>query len=76
VTVGRISTTHAQEKIGAAVRLLDAAQGETVVRGTAQVAAVAVPLRSLERAAALLRLAAAEVENEMLQLRDGWPIDG
>jgi len=69
--VGRVNTICAQEHLGDATRLLDAAQSMEVVLGTAQVAAVAVPLRRLERAAALCRLAAAEIDNEMLRLRDG-----
>ena len=74
--MGRVDVEQAMVHVIDAQRLMESAQGSEVVRGTAQVAAVAVPLRSLERTACLLRLAAAEVENEMLQLRDGWPAGG
>lgn len=74
--VHAVNVEHALAHVLDAQGLMDSVQGAEVVQGTAQVAAVAAPLRILERSACLLRLAAAEVENEMLQLRDGWPSDG
>ena len=73
MTVSKVDTGHAVRQLEAALVLLKAAHGQEVVQGTVRDAAIAQPLRTLERVSSLCAQVATEITDQMIQLRDGWP---
>lgn len=66
---GTIATAHIGKMLGAAIELAAQVDGARhPLQGDRE------DISKLERAANLARHAAAELEDEMLRARDGWPV--